>query len=275
MAEVKNNKIQQTLFTVFMWALGLIMILPFVMMVAISFRVSGEAYKGLFEPTKFVLTNYQAVLGHKYFFSWYSNSIVTVIITMVLRLAVTLPAAFAFSRLDFKGRRLLMAILVATLMVPGETTMVSRYLFFKKIQLLDSMWVIILPEASEVFYLTMMTEFFTGIPKDFVEASLIDGADYHKILWKIFIPLSIPSITTVCLFSFIYIWNNYLDPFLFITTQSKQLITPAVKFFMDEGGANMPKQLAFATLALFPVIATFAFTQKYFVSNITSSGIKG
>jgi multiple sugar transport system permease protein len=262
-------------FAAVMWILGLLMVYPFVMMVAIGFRPAGLAYKPLFEPVAPILTNYKQVLFHKNFGDWYRNTVLTVSITIILRLLVTLPASYAFSRLRFRGSKVLMAVLMATLMIPGETTMVPRYLFFKQIHLLDTIWVIILPEVSEVFYLMLLTEFFRSVPEDFIEAAKIDGAGHLRILLTIFIPLSGPAIATAILFSFINIWNNFLDPYLFINTIGHQLITPALKFFQERGGANVPVQLAGATLAIFPVIVLFIFTQRYFVAGVSSSGIKG
>ncbi|MFA6844370.1 MAG: carbohydrate ABC transporter permease [Sphaerochaetaceae bacterium] len=263
------------LYTLTLWILGIAMMYPFVMMVAISFRPAGLAYKPLFYPAIPILKNFKQVLGHKNFFDWYRNTLLTVGITLVFRLLVTFPAAYAFGRIRFRGNRLLIGMLMATLMVPGETTMVPRYLFFKQIHLLDSIWVIILPEVSEVLYLMLMTEFFRSIPEDFSEAATIDGAGHLLILTKMFIPLSGPAIATTVLFGFINIWNNFLDPYLFINSINRQLITPALKFFQEQGGANVPVQLAGATLALFPVIILFVFTQKYFVAGVSSSGIKG
>ena len=262
-------------FTLVMWLLGILMLFPFIMMVIISFRVSGDAYKSIFAIVKPTLRNYKQVLGHENFFDWYGNTILTVVITIVFRLLVTIPASYAFARMKFRGSRLIMAILLATMMVPGETTMVPRYLYFKSLHLLDSMWVIILPEVSEVFYLMLLTEFFRSIPEDFNEAARIDGAGNTRILTTIFIPLSGPSIATAVLFSFINIWNNFLDPYLFISTISHQLITPALKFFQERGGANIPVQLAGASMAIIPVIILFIATQKYFVAGVSSSGIKG
>lgn len=262
-------------FTVMMWILGILMLLPFVMMIVISFRTSGDTYKPIFTIIKPTLRNYAQVLGHENFFQWYGNTILTVAITITLRLLVTIPASFAFARMKFRGSRLIMAILLATMMVPGETTMVPRYLYFKSLHLLDSMWVIILPEVSEVFYLMLLTEFFRSIPEDFTEAARIDGAGSLRILATIFIPLSGPSIATAILFSFINIWNNFLDPYLFISTISHQLITPALRFFQERGGANIPVQLAGASMAIIPVIILFIATQKYFVAGVSSSGIKG
>lgn len=266
---------RQRVFTVVMWLLAIAMLYPFVMMVVIGFRPAGLAYKPLFSPVKPILDNYQKVLFHKNFGDWYRNTIVTVTLTIALRLLATLPAAYAFSRLRFPGGRMIMAVLLATLMVPGETTMVPRYLFFRALHLLDTPWTIILPEISEVFYLLLMTEFFRSVPEDFSEAAKIDGAGHVRILVFLFLPLSGPSIATTILFSFINIWNNFLDPFLFINSMDRQLITPALRFFQERGGANVPVQLAGATLSVVPVIVLFLFTQKFFVAGVSSSGIKG
>ena len=264
-----------TVKSVIMFALGILMLFPFIMMVVISFRASGDAYKPIFASVTPTLRNYKTVLGNENFFHWYGNTIFTVCITIVLRLAVTIPASYAFSRMSFRVKGLIWATLIATMMIPGETTMVPRYLYFKQIHLLDSAWVIILPEVAEVFYLMLLTEFFSSIPEDFSEAARIDGAGDVRILTSVFIPLSGPSIATAVLFSFINIWNNFLDPYLFINSIQKQLITPALKFFQERGGANIPMQLAGASMAVIPVIVLFVMTQKYFVAGVSSSGIKG
>ena len=275
MGKMIKQKEPLNLFAIIMWALGILSLFPFIMMIVISFRTSGDAYKPIFASVQPTIKNYKTVLGNENFFNWYSNTIVTVTITIILRLAVTIPAAFAFSRMNFKGRTIIWAFLVATMMVPGETTMVPRYLYFKQIHLLDSIWVIILPEVSEVFYLMLLTEFFSSVPEDFIEAARIDGASNLRIMMQIFIPLSGASIATAVLFSFINIWNNFIDPYLFINSISKQLITPALKFFQERGGANIPMQLAGASMAIVPVIILFIVTQKYFVAGVSSSGIKG
>ena len=275
MGKMIKQKEPLNLFAIIMWALGILSLFPFIMMIVISFRTSGDAYKPIFASVQPTIKNYKTVLGNENFFNWYSNTIVTVTITIILRLAVTIPAAFAFSRMNFKGRTFIWAFLVATMMVPGETTMVPRYLYFKQIHLLDSIWVIILPEVSEVFYLMLLTEFFSSVPEDFIEAARIDGASNIRIMMQIFIPLSGASIATAVLFSFINIWNNFIDPYLFINSISKQLITPALKFFQERGGANIPMQLAGASMAIVPVIILFIVTQKYFVAGVSSSGIKG
>ena len=276
MGKKVDFKKEHVVLSIVMVILAILMLYPFVMMVTISIRNSGSAYKGLFDPSVIhTLRNYRTVLSNKYFPSWYMNTIVTVTLTIVMRLIITIAAAYAFARLKFKGSKWILSILIATMMVPGETTMVPRYLWYKSIGIIDSFWCIVLPEMSEIFYLILLIEFFQSIPEDFTEAAKIDGAGHVRIMAEIFVPLSGPSITTTILFSFINIWNNYLDPYLFIKTIDRQLITPALQFFQQQGGANVPVQLAGSTLALIPVILLFIFTQKYFIAGVSSSGIKG
>ncbi|HAN41922.1 MAG TPA: hypothetical protein DCP98_00665 [Sphaerochaeta sp.] len=141
--------------------------------------------------------------------------------------------------------------------------------------ILNSSLAIILPEIAEVFYLVILNEFFRAVPESLVEAAKIDGASHGSITMRIFVPLSGPAIATVVLFSFINIWNNFVDPFLFINSASRQLLTAALKFFQSSGGANIPMQLAGASLSVVPIIVLFVFTQKFFVAGISSSGIKG
>ena len=268
-------RLRRVAFMVVIWLFAILTIIPLVMMFLISFRVQGDVYKPIYEIIKPTLANYNTVFHRQYFFSWYSNTIVTVVTTIILRLIVTIPAAYAFSRIRFRGSRFIMSLLLATLMIPGETTMVPRYLFFKQLHILDSMWAIVLPEISEVFYLMLLTQFFSSVPEDFSEAAKIDGAGHLRVLGKIFIPLSGPVIATTVLFSFINIWNNFLDPYLFISTPKNQMLTPAIQFFQTRGGSNIPVQMAAASLAIIPIVILFVLTQKYFVAGVSSSGIKG
>ena len=272
--KLKKEK-SSVLFAVIMWILALICVYPFIMMVLISFRNQGDVYLPLFSKARITVANYAQVLKTQYFMRWYWNSFRTVAISILFRLIVTIPASYAFSRMKFRGRALILGILVATMMVPTEATMVSRYLYFKKLHVLNSSLAIILPEIAEVFYLVILIEFFRSIPESLLEAAKIDGGSHFTILRVIFIHLSGPAIATVVLFSFINIWNNFVDPFLFINDTAKQLLTPALRFFQSSGGANVPMQLAGASLSVIPIIILFVFTQKFFVAGISSSGIKG
>ncbi|MBQ9811463.1 MAG: carbohydrate ABC transporter permease [Spirochaetales bacterium] len=270
-----TNEKTSVLYAIIMWALAILCVYPFIMMVLISFRNQGDIYMPLFSKARMTVANYGLVLKTRYFGNWYWNSFRTVAVSIIFRLLVTIPASYAFSRMKFRGRSLILGILVATMMVPAEATMVSRYLYFKQLGILNSSLSIVLPEIAEVFYLVILIEFFRSIPESLLEAAKIDGASHLSIIIRVFIPLSGPALATVVLFSFINIWNNFVDPFLFINNTSRQLLTPALRFFQSSGGANVPMQLAGASLSVVPIIVLFIFTQKFFVAGISSSGIKG
>ena len=270
-----TNEKTSVLYAIIMWALALLCVYPFIMMVLISFRNQGDIYMPLFSKARMTVANYGLVLKTRYFGNWYWNAFRTVAVAIIFRLLVTIPASYAFSRMKFRGRSLILGILVATMMVPAEATMVSRYLYFKQLGILNSSLSIVLPEIAEVFYLVILIEFFRSIPESLLEAAKIDGASHLSIIIRVFIPLSGPALATVVLFSFINIWNNFVDPCLFINNTSRQLLTPALRFFQSSGGANVPMQLAGASLSVVPIIVLFVFTQKFFVAGISSSGIKG
>lgn len=270
-----TNEKTSVLYAIIMWALAILCVYPFIMMVLISFRNQGDIYMPLFSKARMTVANYGLVLKTRYFGNWYWNSFRTVAVSIIFRLLVTIPASYAFSRMKFRGRSLILGLLVATMMVPAEATMVSRYLYFKQLGILNSSLSIVLPEIAEVFYLVILIEFFRSIPESLLEAAKIDGASHLSIIIRVFIPLSGPALATVVLFSFINIWNNFVDPFLFINNTSRQLLTPALRFFQSSGGANVPMQLAGASLSVVPIIVLFIFTQKFFVAGISSSGIKG
>ena len=270
-----TNEKTSVLYAIIMWALAILCVYPFIMMVLISFRNQGDIYMPLFSKARMTVANDGLVLKTRYFGNWYWNSFRTVAVSIIFRLLVTIPASYAFSRMKFRGRSLILGILVATMMVPAEATMVSRYLYFKQLGILNSSLSIVLPEIAEVFYLVILIEFFRSIPESLLEAAKIDGASHLSIIIRVFIPLSGPALATVVLFSFINIWNNFVDPFLFINNTSRQLLTPALRFFQSSGGANVPMQLAGASLSVVPIIVLFVFTQKFFVAGISSSGIKG
>lgn len=262
-------------FSAFMWVFGLLMFYPFVSMVVIALRPSGLVYKSIFYPAVPTLHNVKTVLTHPNFLIWSSNTLSVVILSIGLRLFVTLPAAYAFARLKFRFSGALLALFMTSLMVPSETTMVSRYFYYKTLHLFNTPWVIILPELSEVFYLLLMIQFFRLVPRELNEAASIDGSGQWRTLLQIFIPLSGPAIATMVLFSFINIWNNFLDPYLFISSIDRQLLTPALKFFQEHGGANIPVQLAGSAIAIIPIIILFITTQRYFVEGISATGLKG
>ena len=265
------------LLSLLVFAAGIFMITPFLFMLSSSFKPNGLVFV---EPLRLIpktlfLDNYRRIFTDPLYPLWYWNSVRIVLITIPLRGLIVSLAAYAFARLAFRGKSVLFLLFMATMMITSEATIVPRYLMYKAIGLIDSQWAIIIPAAVDVFFLFMLRQFFMTIPKELSEAAFIDGYGHLRIYWRIVLPLSKPALITMVLFTFIWIWNDYVNPLVFINSMKKQLITTGLQFFQAREGANYALQMAGATFAVIPTIILFTFTQKYFVQGIATSGIKG
>jgi len=265
------------LLSLLVFAVGIFMITPFLFMLSSSFKPNGLVFV---EPLRLIpktlfLDNYQRIFADPLYPLWYWNSVRIVLIIIPLRGLIVSLAAYAFARLAFRGKSVLFMLFMATMMITSEATIIPRYLMYKAIGLIDSQWAIIIPAAVDVFFLFMLRQFFMTIPKELSEAAFIDGYGHLRIYWRIILPLSKPALITMVLFTFIWIWNDYVNPLVFINSMKKQLITTGLQFFQAREGANYALQMAGATFAVIPTIILFTFTQKYFVQGIATSGIKG
>lgn len=267
----------QAALSLFVFTLGLLMIAPFVFMLSASFKHPGLVFM---EPLRIIpkvvfLGNFQRIFSDRLYPLWYWNSFRIVLLTIPLRGLVVSLAAYAFARLRFRGKNLLFLLFMATMMITPEATLVPRYLLYKTFGLIDTQWAIIVPAVFDVFFLFMLRQFFMTIPRELSEAAFIDGYGHLRVYWRIILPLSKPALITMVLFTFIWIWNDYANPFVFINSMKKQLITTGLQFFQSREGANYALQMAGATFAVIPTVILFTLTQKYFVQGITTSGIKG
>lgn len=267
----------QAALSLLVFCLGLLMITPFIFMLSASFKHPGLVFV---EPLRIIprvvfLGNFQRVFADPLYPLWYWNSIRIVLITIPLRAFLVTLAAYAFARLTFAGKNIIFLLFMSTMMITPEATIVPRYLLYKAIRLIDNQWAIIVPAVFDVFFLFMLRQFFMTIPRELSEAAFLDGYGHFRIYLRIILPLSRPALITMVLFTFIWVWNDYVNPFVFINSMRKQLITTGLQFFQSREGANYALQMAGATFAVIPTVILFAFTQRYFVQGIATSGIKG
>lgn len=259
------------------FAAGLFMITPFVFMLSSAFKPNGLVFV---EPLRVIprvlfLDNFRRIFSDPLYLLWYWNSIRIVAITLPLRAFLVSLAAYAFARIAFRGKEFLFLLFMATMMITPEATIVPRFLMYKALTLVDTQWAIIIPGVFDVFFLFMLRQFFMTIPRELSEAAFLDGYGHLRIYARIVLPLSKPALVTMVLFTFIWIWNDYVNPFVFINSMHKQLITTGLQFFQAREGANYALQMAGATFAVIPTVILFTITQRYFVQGIATSGIKG
>jgi multiple sugar transport system permease protein len=265
------------LFSLFMLLIAISMLIPFVFMLSASFKRSVEVYSTSLTiiPPKPYLDNFKNLFHNAQYFIWYFNSIKVVAITILTRGFFVTMTAYAFARLRFRGKNIIFIALLATMMITPETTMVSRYLIYKAMKITDTQLSIILPATFDVFFIFMLRQFFMGIPFALTESAIIDGCSHFKVYYKIILPLAKPALVTMVLFTLVWVWNDFLDPYIFITKMNIQLLTVGLQYFQMRAGSDIALQMAGGTLAIFVPIIFFIFMQKYFIQGISSTGIKG
>ena len=271
--------VKKTVLTVLLTIYGLFNIFPFVFMLSSSFKPAADIFSGVLNiiPERIVTYNYIDIFdASKYQFpTWYKNTLVMVIITIILKCLIVSMAGYSFARLKFKGRDTLFLIFLSAMMLPGDVLLVPRYVVYKMFGLTNSMWCMILLYTFDVFFVFMMKQFFETIPFELSEAATIDGCNQFTVFSKVILPNVKPAFVTMILFTFIWQWNDYMNPYIFITDIKKQMLSVGIQFFQQRAGANYGMQAAGTALILIPVLIVFLFSQKYFIEGIATSGVKG
>ncbi len=274
-----SKRITKWIVTVVMLCIGILCIYPFIFMVSSSFKVSGDVLQKPFQliPDPFTLMNVKGLFNNEYydFSRWYMNTILTTSITLILKLVLITYTAYGFSKINFKGRDAIFLILLAAMMIPSDIMIIPRYLIFKKIHILNTMWSVILPSLVDVYFVFLLRQSFIAIPESISEAAKIDGCNHFRIYAQIVLPLTKPTIATMMIFSFVWVWNDYMSPYLYISDIQKQMLSVGIKLFASGQVQDYGSQMAAATLVLLPIIIVFLFCQRYFIENSTSSGVKG
>lgn len=275
---MSKRTLRKLLLTVVAGGFGLMNLFPFIFMLSSSFKVLGKVFEYPFRliPDPFVTEHYRGLFDDRYnFVLWYQNTAVMVVLTLLLKCAVVAITAYAFARLEFQGRDKIFLLFLAALMLPGDATIIQRYVLYKMLHLTDSMWALILPAAFDVYFVFLLRQFFMSIPRELSEAGIIDGCGHIRVFYKIILPLAKPAMITMILFSFVWAWNDFTNPFIFITNVNKQMLTVGISMFQEVKSQNYPLQMAASALALIPVLILFLFSQQYFIKGIATSGIKG
>lgn len=265
--------------TVIMLVLGIACIYPFLFMVSSSFKPSGDVLSTPLQliPKNFTMMNFDTLFNNEFydFFLWYGNTVLMTGLTLVLKFFVITITAYGFAKIRFPGRDGLFLVLLAALMIPSDIMIMPRYIIFKQLHILNTMWSLILPAAVDVYFVFLLRQAFIAVPDALSEAARIDGCGHFTIYRRIILPLCMPQVSTMLLFSFVWSWNDYMGPYLYISDINKQMISVGIKLFASGQAQDYGAQMAGATLVLVPVIVAFFLCQKYFVEGITSGAVKG
>lgn len=272
-----KKKLPKLIWTVVLVVLGLLNIFPFVFMLSSSFKPLNQIFTYPIQliPETFIWTNYTELFSEQYsFIRWYINTGVMVATTITLKICIVSLTAYAFAKMRFKGRDALFLVLLSSMMIPPDAVIIPKYVLFKSMHLTDTMWSLVLPAIFDVFFVFVLRQAFISIPNELSEAAIIDGCGHFRIYSRIVLPMAGPSIATVVVFTFIWGWNDYMSPYIFITDPKKQMLSVGMKMFQVSNAVDYGLLMAGATLVLIPVLLVFVFAQRFFVQGIATSGMK-
>ena len=185
--------------------------------------------------------------------------------------------AYGFARFEFKGRKALFLLLLSTMMLPGQVTMIPVFVLWNKLHLVDTFAPLVLPAwfATSAFSVFLLRQFFMTIPKELDEAAMIDGCSYFGIWWRIIMPLSRPALVTIVILSFLGEWNDFMGPLIYMNSLGNYTVSIALNMFRDLFYVRLELLMAASLIHILPVIILFFAAQKYFIKGITMTGLKG
>ena len=263
-------------------ALLAVVLYPIVWVALSTFKPSADIVGDLrLLPTEFTTDNYrQAVdgVGGVGIGRYFLNSSVLAIGSVVGTVASSALAAYAFARLRFRGRTTMFAIMISTLLLPFHVLIIPQYVVFQRLGLVDTYAPLLVGKflAAEAFFVFLIVQFIRTIPHELDESAKIDGANQWRVFWSIILPLARPALITTSIFTFIWSWNDFLGPLIYLSTPDQYPLPLALQLFIDEtGGSNFGALMAMSMMALVPVILFFLFFQRFLVEGVATSGIKG
>ncbi|GAA4717430.1 carbohydrate ABC transporter permease [Isoptericola chiayiensis] len=217
-------------------------------------------------------------IGGVSFWTFFNNSLLLAVLSVVGTVLSSTVAAYAFARIDFPGRGPLFAVMIGTLLLPFHVTIIPQYILFNNLGMVNTYYPLLLPKflAAEAFFVFLMIQFIRGIPRSLDEAARIDGCGHGRIFFRIILPLMRPAIVTSSIFTFIWSWNDFLGPLLYLKDPALYTMPIALRQYVDQTSvSDYGAQMAMAVLALLPVMIFFVVFQRFLINGVATQGIKG
>lgn len=260
--------------------LSVAFVFPFLWMLFTALKTPQELLLGTeaFFPSDAQWSNFIIAVQSIPFFLYLKNSLIIVILVMMGTLFSATTAAYAFAKLQWKGKEKWFVVMLATMMIPIQVILIPTYIMYAKIGWLGTRLPLIVPAffgGGAAFYIFLLRQFFKGIPKELSESAIIDGANHFQIFLKIMLPLTKPALITVALFVFMATWNDYFGPLIFLSNPDQWTLALGLRAFQTQYGGRYDLMMAAAILIMLPTLVIFFFAQKSFIEGITFTGIKG
>ena len=279
----EKRAVKAVIYHILVFAVGLVMIYPLIWMVMSSFKPTNTIFQtaGSLIPETFTFENY--INGWKgfakvTFATFFKNSLFISVVATIGTVISSAIVAYGFARFKFKGKKLLFSAMLLSMMLPAQVLMIPQYLWYQKLNWVGSYMPLIVPYffAIQGFFVYLISNFISGIPRDLDEAAKIDGCSYVSIFTKIILPLIKPALVTAGIFSFMWRWDDFLSALLYVNKSATYPVSLALKLFCDPGSSSdYGAMFAMASLSILPSVLIFIFFQRYLVEGISTSGLKG
>lgn len=255
--------------------LGTIFFLPFLWLVTTSFKQEGEIFTRLW-PSRLVGTNYSEGVKHFPFLLYLKNTLTLCGFNVVGAVVSSSLVAYGLARIPWKGRNALFAVILSTMMLPPQVTMVPLFAVFKSLGWIDTFLPLTVPAfLANAFYVFLLRQFFLTIPQDLSDAARLDGCSEFQIYRRVILPLATPALATVGLFAFLNTWNDFLGPLVYLYDDQKFTLSLGLASFTSQYGSYWGQLMAVSVIMTTPILVLFFFTQRTFIQGVALSGIKG
>jgi len=273
----QQNRAQLLLLYFVLILLAVFMLVPFAWMASASLQLDKDVFRFPFRwiPTVPRWKNYELIWQRIPFLLFFANTAKLALIITFLQLVTSSLAGYAFARLDFKGRDIIFLGYIGTIAIPWQAYMVPQFIMMRKLGLYDTHLSIIILQAVSAFGVFLMRQFLIGIPKELSDAARIDGLGEYGIYARIMLPLSKPALATLTIFTFVGVWNDFMGPLIYFSSEKLKTIQLGLRMFISQYSAEYSLIMAASLVSLVPVFILFLFMQRYFIEGIASTGVKG
>lgn len=274
---------KKTIFMIILLSvISIIFLYPIFWLVGASFKPNQEIFNSVsIIPNTFITDSYAKGwngIGKHNFGVFFQNTFLLVIPVVIFTALSSMLVAYGFARFKFPLQKIFFALMISTLMLPEAVIMIPRYLLFRDFNWLNTYLPFYVPAvlAVNAFFIFLLIQFIRGIPRDLDEAAEIDGCNSFMTLVRVIIPLSVPAMISVCIFQFIWTWNEFFNALIYINSVSKFTVALGLRMVLDnEGAVNWNQVMAMSVVSIIPCILVFFVAQKYFVEGISTTGLKG
>lgn len=263
--------------TILLIGLTLISIVPFAWMFSSSLKLNRDVftYPMRWIPEHFIWENYKAIWIEIPLLVFVFNSIKLTITVTLIQVLTSSFAAYGFAKLEFPGCHIMFLCYVCTIAIPWQTYMIPQFIIFRKLGLVDTHMALIVLQSFTAFGVFLIRQFYLSVPNELCEAARIDGLSEYGIYRRIMLPLSQPVLATLTIFSFVFVWNDFMAPLIYINSKNLWTIQLGLRSFITEYSSEYNLIMAGAVVALIPVFIIFVFLQQYFIEGIATTGLKG